>query len=62
MVEIEWGGKHGDEFELELEPRVAAIESLGWIGSEGRRRGLSVMMARCFVHGHSVLTSKRRQA
>ena len=29
MVEVEGGGKHGDEFEFEFETRVAAIERVG---------------------------------
>ena len=37
MVEVERGGKHGDEFEFELEARVAAVERLGCVGLVGSR-------------------------
>ncbi len=50
MIEVERGGKHGDEFELELETRVAAMEGLGRVGFEGRRRGLGGERAGCFIH------------
>ena len=65
VIEVEWGGKHGDEFELELKTRIAAIEGLGWIGFEGRRRGLDGRRGRWFniiIHGnfcHDGLTSAR---
>ena len=38
MVEVERGGEHGDELELELEPRVAGIEGSGGDGRWRRRR------------------------
>lgn len=40
MVEVERGGEHGDEFELELESRVAGIEGLEGDGRRRRRGGL----------------------
>lgn len=49
MVEVEGGGKHGDEFELQFKTGVAAIERVGWVGFEGRRGGLSVRMVRWFI-------------
>lgn len=57
VVEVERGGKHGDEFEFELEARVAGVEWLGWIGFVRRRRcGLmSGCWARCVVVVHGCI-------
>ena len=53
VIEVERGGKHGDELELELKAGVATVERLGRVGLEGgrRRRGLDTREAGGFVHG-----------
>ena len=51
MIEVERGGKHSDEFELEFKPRVAAIEGLGRVGFEWGRRGLDARKASGFIRG-----------
>lgn len=38
VVEVEWGGEHADEFELELKSRVAAVEGLEWVWRKGKGR------------------------
>lgn len=57
VVEVERGGQHGDEFEFELEARVAGVEWLGCIGLVGRWRCglLSGNGARCVVVVHGFI-------
>ena len=45
MVEVKRGGKHGDELKLEFKTCVAAVERLGRVGFEGRRRRLNARKA-----------------
>ena len=50
MVEVERGGEHSNELELEFKACIAAIQGLGRIRFEWRRGGLDARKARGFVH------------